>query len=245
MKKTKSSGGIILRDNNVVIVSQKGRSWSLPKGHVENDESLINTAYREIYEETGIEELELLTYIGHYTRYKLDKNNNDDKREEKNIHLYLFKTQQQKTTPLDPDNPELKWVDINEVEQYLSHPKDKDFFKQHIPLIKAYTSNIICIETTFKSKEEAQILCKNIIDSHLAACCQISPEMTSIYTWENTLCEDKEYRCSIKTNTESYKKLSSFIKENHSYDCPQIIAYPSLAADYDYSQWLNRSITLI
>ena len=54
MIKTRSAGGIILRENLILIASQHGTSWSLPKGHLEGEEREIDAAKREIYEETGL-----------------------------------------------------------------------------------------------------------------------------------------------------------------------------------------------
>ena len=86
-EKTKSAGGIILNSNfEVLVVSQHGRSWSLPKGHLEDNESLLDAAYREIEEETGLTDLSYINYLGCYTRYKMDINGDDDFSEEKNIH---------------------------------------------------------------------------------------------------------------------------------------------------------------
>ena len=65
--------GVILNNNQVLVVSQHGKTWSLPKGHIENNETPLETAYREIYEETGVIQLELIKTLGHYTRYKIGK----------------------------------------------------------------------------------------------------------------------------------------------------------------------------
>ena len=52
---TITAGGIIVNEfQEVVIVSQNHDSWSLPKGHVEKNETILNAATREIHEETGL-----------------------------------------------------------------------------------------------------------------------------------------------------------------------------------------------
>ena len=50
-KYTQCAGGIILNDNNeVAVVNQNYDSWSLPKGHVDEGELILDAAIREIYE---------------------------------------------------------------------------------------------------------------------------------------------------------------------------------------------------
>ena len=129
MVETKSAGGIVLnKEGQVLIVSQKGASWSLPKGHVEENENELEAARREIHEEAGIRDLELIKELGSYQRYKLGKDGNEDKSELKTIHLFLFKTSEMNLQPVDPDNPEARWVEKEAAVKLLTHPKDREFF---------------------------------------------------------------------------------------------------------------------
>ena len=130
---TESAGGIITNGNNeVVLVSQHGTSWSLPKGHVEAGEDLMQTAYREIHEETGIESLTLIKKVGSYVRPRLETNGNPSVKEIKTIHLYLFTTTVMELKPIDPDNPEAIWVKMDDVVSYLTHENDKKFFESYM-----------------------------------------------------------------------------------------------------------------
>lgn len=128
MKKTKSAGGVVVRSGFVLVVSQHGTSWSLPKGHVEKGENLIEAARREISEEAGIRNLELVKKLGSYKRYRISKKGRDDKQELKEIHMLLFRTNEKKLKPVDIENPEAKWVKKAEVANLLTHKKDKEFF---------------------------------------------------------------------------------------------------------------------
>tara|TARA_Y100000768_G_C23882219_1_gene635815 strand:+ start:107 stop:535 length:429 start_codon:yes stop_codon:yes gene_type:complete len=135
-KKVECAGGIILNQRNeVAIVNQNHDSWSLPKGHIDYGETALNAAVREIYEETGIINPMLVKKIGHYDRYRLGLDGKDDLSELKTIHIFLFKSKQEKLKPIDKNNPEAKWVNIDEVENYLTHKEDIKFFKENIKLI--------------------------------------------------------------------------------------------------------------
>jgi len=128
MLRTQSAGGIVINNGKVLLVLQKFDIWSFPKGHVEENEDLLDAAKREIYEESGVTELNLIEKLGVIERFKISKESGEDKRELKEIHLYLFTTKQVKLQPIDPDNPEARWINKSDVKQFLDHPKDKSFF---------------------------------------------------------------------------------------------------------------------
>jgi len=136
MKQTQSAGGIVVNGSGqVVVVNQKGTSWSLPKGHIEPGEDALTAARREIYEESGISDLTLVKELGSYERYKIGVNGDDDAAELKIIFMFLFKTNEIELRPVDPDNPEAVWVDKEQVAALLTHPKDKEFFNQFVSII--------------------------------------------------------------------------------------------------------------
>ncbi len=129
MKHTESAGGIVVNPAGLIlVVSQHGTSWSLPKGHIEAGEDPLTAARREIYEESGVTELEYLRDLGSYQRYKLAATGGEERTEMKTIHMFLFKTEQERLRPVDPANPEALWVKPTEVASLLTHPEDRAFF---------------------------------------------------------------------------------------------------------------------
>ena len=135
-QKAECAGGIIINQlNKIAIVNQNHDSWSLPKGHIDKGETAIDAAIREIYEETGIINPTLIKKVGVYERYRIGLDGNDDLSELKRIHIFLFKSTQKILKPIDKNNPEAKWIDIKEVENYLTHREDINFFKKNIKLI--------------------------------------------------------------------------------------------------------------
>jgi ADP-ribose pyrophosphatase YjhB (NUDIX family) len=130
-RETKSAGGVVLDCRGyVLVVNQRGRSWSLPKGHIEPGEEPLAAARREIYEESGLQELELVRPLGFYSRRKIAKDGGEDGSEVKILTFFLFRSVQQDLKPIDPDNPEARWVEPAHVASLLTHPKDKEFFEQ-------------------------------------------------------------------------------------------------------------------
>ena len=51
----RSAGGLVVRGASILLIStQSGRRWQLPKGHIEAGETPEQTAVREVCEETGV-----------------------------------------------------------------------------------------------------------------------------------------------------------------------------------------------
>ena len=143
-KASYSAGGVILNSKGeICVVSQHGKHWSLPKGHLEKDEDALMAAKRETAEESGLTELKLLDKLGTYTRYRISKLGSDDKGVLKHITMFLFTTPQMNLAPTDPENPIARWVAIDDVANLLTHPKDKDFFNEHKNKIAEVAKNLL------------------------------------------------------------------------------------------------------
>ncbi len=130
MTDIQTAGGIVVnKEGKLVLVEQGGNSWSFPKGHVEDGEPLLAAAKREIFEETGITDLEYIEEIGAYARYSLDKSGKveDTSRPPRLRTIFLFKT---KTAVIRGDGTEItdaRFVTIDEAVALLTHPADKEF----------------------------------------------------------------------------------------------------------------------
>jgi len=125
-----SAGGVVVHDGKILVVSQQGRSWSLPKGGVEEGEDFLSAAKREIFEETGVSNLKFIKQLPSYTRFRGGLDDKDDTSVLKTIHMYLFTTPEEKLSPRDQANPEARWVDKDKVCDILTFTKDKEFFQK-------------------------------------------------------------------------------------------------------------------
>ena len=129
MKRSVSIGGIVINDRGeIAMVSNKGISWGFPKGHPETGEEPLATAEREIREETGLKGLQLVKCIGTYERHPQLSLGKEDTSILKSITMYLFRTSATSIKPLDPENPEARFVPKEKVVGLLTHQKDKEFF---------------------------------------------------------------------------------------------------------------------
>lgn len=101
---------------------------------------------------------------------------------------------------------------------------------------------MILIVFTTTLSAEAETLATSIIEAKLAACVQILPPMTSIYVWEGKVQKDEESLLLIKTLPEKYSALEAFIKANHSYDVPEIVAVEAKEVSNSYLDWVSSIV---
>lgn len=64
-----TAGGVIFRRNankeiEILLIQDARSRWTIPKGHIEEGESAKETAEREIREETGLQEMRVLNWLG-------------------------------------------------------------------------------------------------------------------------------------------------------------------------------------
>jgi len=96
--------------------------------------------------------------------------------------------------------------------------------------------------TTVSSKKEGERIASKLVEKKLAACVNILPRMTSVYRWENKINKDDEFLLIIKTAEYLEQEVYDYIRDNHSYEVPEIITLDIKNIDKKYSEWLNSSI---
>jgi ADP-ribose pyrophosphatase YjhB (NUDIX family) len=131
MKYTTGAGGIVLNKKKQILLITNGKIlWGFPKGRVNPNETILETAKREIYEESGVKDLELLGDLGEYKRTQLNRDGTENPNIIKTIHMFLFITSEMKLKPIDKDIAHARWVDKEDIVNLLQHKKDKDFFNK-------------------------------------------------------------------------------------------------------------------
>jgi ADP-ribose pyrophosphatase YjhB (NUDIX family) len=136
MKHTVSGAGVVRRAGKVLLVEQRGGSWSLPKGHLEKRETAAQAAAREIREESGVFSLRLVGELGTYERHRIGLDMEDDLSELKEIRVFLFDTDQEKLAPEDRKILSARWVTPEEAVALLTHPKDAAFLRSVLPKVR-------------------------------------------------------------------------------------------------------------
>ena len=88
-----------------LLMHYKAGHWDFPKGHVESGETEIETAKRELEEETSINEVEVLPGFGYEYAYEFGR----DAKKSKKVTFMLAKTHQVRTK-LSHEHIGARWV---------------------------------------------------------------------------------------------------------------------------------------
>ncbi len=132
-----SAGAFILRamDGELkVALAQHNRSdktWAMPKGHVEPGETIEQAALREIYEEAGLFNVQLIKYLGNFSRTRT-KSNGDV--ELKTIHYYLAYALEdgEQKGPTDASFVGVSWFSPQQAIGLLYHEEERTFFREQL-----------------------------------------------------------------------------------------------------------------
>jgi len=132
-----SAGAIILREIEgelKIALAQHQRTdkiWVLPKGHVEDGESIEEAALREIHEEAGLDNVQLIKHLGTITRESIKRNGDV---EHKTIHFFLAYALENKQphTPTDLLFTEVGWFKPEEAMKLLPYESDQAFLQEHL-----------------------------------------------------------------------------------------------------------------
>lgn len=101
---------------------------------------------------------------------------------------------------------------------------------------------MLVVLTTTANMEEAEGLAQKIVESRLAACVQILPQITSVYIWNEAVQKEAEHLILIKTLPEKFEELENFIKANHPYEVPEIVAVSSDKVSQSYLDWIRKNV---
>jgi len=100
----------------------------------------------------------------------------------------------------------------------------------------------LLVLSTVPTLQEARKLAHFLLEKRLATCVNITSPVESHYWWKHKKERSKEYLLLIKTVAEKFRKLEKVIRENHSYEVPEIIGIPIQKGSAKYLAWIAKEI---
>lgn len=102
---------------------------------------------------------------------------------------------------------------------------------------------VLSVVTTVGSEADARQLAAAVLEERLAACVQID-RLASHYRWQGTLCDEAEWRLTLKSTPEKLQALQAVLGERHPYDLPQVV-WQLLDATPAYAAWVRGEVDAI
>ena len=96
----------------------------------------------------------------------------------------------------------------------------------------------VFVYTTYPSIVEAERAGRALVERRLCACVNILPGMISHYRWQGACERGEETVMIIKTRASLSERVSSAVKQMHSYSTPAILVIPLESVDKNYIEWL-------
>ena len=127
--KEKSCGAIVFNNNSVLIIEQFQGFFSFPKGHVEKGEKEIETAIREVKEETNID-IEIVSNKKYKIHYKIGGRKN------KEVVFFIAKAISFDLKSQENEIISCEWIDKDKVLDKLTYDNVKEIYKKVIKVYK-------------------------------------------------------------------------------------------------------------
>ena len=93
--------------------------------------------------------------------------------------------------------------------------------------------------STSASQEEAEKIADLLLKRRIVSCVQMTP-VVSLYHWKGKIERASEIQMLMKTTDDLYPQAEKLIKENHSYEVPQIVKIPISTGHKQYLDWISE-----
>jgi periplasmic divalent cation tolerance protein len=101
----------------------------------------------------------------------------------------------------------------------------------------------VILYCTASSRDEALMISRVLVADTLAACANILGPITSVYRWQEDICESEEISFIIKTSKKKSDQAIARITQIHSYECPCVIAFSVETGYPPFLSWINNMLS--
>ena len=99
----------------------------------------------------------------------------------------------------------------------------------------------IIVLVTTASKQEAENIVQQLLKERLIACANITA-VSSLFRWSGKIEKTEEYLVFMKSRKDLFEKLAETVKALHSYEVPEIVAFPIVEGSEAYLGWLDSCL---
>ena len=132
----KSCGVVLLNSNKVLLLQHPDTTtsghWDFPKGHVEKGEDELQTALRELKEETGIDNIKIVDDFNHHISYTFFRDNETILKE---VVFFLGITNQEKVS-ISSEHQNFVWLQYESAYECLTYDNAKKTLKKAFDFYK-------------------------------------------------------------------------------------------------------------
>jgi 8-oxo-dGTP pyrophosphatase MutT (NUDIX family) len=129
-----AAGGVVIKDDKLLVLERPSRGEvRLPKGHVEPGEAPREAALREVREEAGYADLEIIADLGAVTNHFFIPDRNREVRREEIFYLMRLASDAPFARDAhDAGQFRAVWVPFDEAPAWLTYESEKEFARRAI-----------------------------------------------------------------------------------------------------------------
>ncbi len=98
-------------------------------------------------------------------------------------------------------------------------------------------NELLVVLCTAPDLRTAETVARGLVELRLAACVNAIPGVKSFYRWQGKIEADDEVQLLIKTPRHRFDEVATWLKANHPYDVPEIIALDAEKVSEAYLSW--------